>query len=135
MNRGLQHLPYKDRLRELGLFILEKRRLRGDLIAAFQDRRGAYKQEGRQLFPRVGSSRRTRGKGLKSKEGRLKLDIGEVLYCESGEVLEQVPREAVGAPSTPGGGQGQVGWGPGQPGLLSNVEVGSPACGRGVGDS
>ncbi|MFV1218979.1 hypothetical protein, partial [Klebsiella pneumoniae] len=78
MIRGLQHLPYEDRLRELGLFILEKRRLRGDLIAAFQDRRGAYKQEGRQLFPRVGSSRRTRGKGLKSKEGRLKLDIGEV---------------------------------------------------------
>ena len=118
MGRGLEHLPYKGRPRELGLHSLEKRRLRGDLIAAFQDRRGAYKQEGRQLFPRVGSSRRTRGNGLKSKEGRLKLDIGEVLYCESGEVLEQVPREAVGAPSTPGGDQGQVGWGPGQPGLV-----------------
>ena len=60
MGRGLEHLPYKGRPRELGLHSLEKRRLRGDLIAAFQDRRGAYKQEGRQLFPRVGSSRRTR---------------------------------------------------------------------------
>ena len=57
MIRGLENLLYKDRLRELGLFSLEKRRLWGDLIAAFQYLKGAYKQEGSQLFTRVDNGR------------------------------------------------------------------------------
>ena len=65
MIRGLEHLPYKDRLRELGFFGLEKRRLRGDLLAAFQCLKGAYQQEGSQLFERADNSR-TRGNGLKA---------------------------------------------------------------------
>ncbi len=74
MIRGLEHLLYEDRLRELSLFSLEKRRLRGDHIAAFQYLKGAYKQEGSQLFERVDNSR-TRGDGFKLKEGRFRLDI------------------------------------------------------------
>jgi len=39
----------------------------------------------------------------------------------------------VDAPTIPGGVQGQVGWGPGQTGLVLDLEVGDPACSRGVG--
>jgi len=51
------------------------------------------------------------------KEGRFRLDIREVLYRGSGEVLEQAAQRGCGCP-IPGGVQGQVGWGPGQPGLV-----------------
>jgi len=56
MVRGLQHLSYEERLRELGLFSLEEKAA-GDLIVAFQYLRGAYKLEGEWLFMRVDGDR------------------------------------------------------------------------------
>jgi len=46
-------------------------------------------------------------------------------------VLERAAQRGCGCP-IPGGVQDQVGWGPGQPGLVLNVEIGGPAYGRGL---
>ena len=53
MVHGMEHLSYEDRLRELGLFSLEKRRLQGDLIVASQYLKGHLQERGDRFFSRV----------------------------------------------------------------------------------
>jgi len=99
ISRGLKHLSYEQRPRESGLFSLEKRRFCGDLIAACQYLKGAYRKDGEGLFTRMCSDR-TRENGCKLKEGRSRLDIGKKFF--SMRVVKhwnRLPREAVDAPS------------------------------------
>jgi len=99
MIRGLEYLSYEDRLRELGLFSLEKRRLQGDLITAFQYLKGAYRKDGEGIFTRVCSDR-TRGNGSKLKEGRFGLDIRKKFFTmRVVKHWHRFSREAVAAPS------------------------------------
>lgn len=79
MIKGLEHLFYNEKLRELGLFILEKRRLQGDLIVTFQYLKVAYGKDGEGHFVWECSDR-TRENGFKQKERRFRLDIRKKLF-------------------------------------------------------
>lgn len=99
MMRGLEHLSCKEKLRELGLFSLEKRRVQRDLIETFQCLKGAHKKDGDKYFIRACCDT-TRGNGFKPKVERFRLDIKKTLFMmRVVKLWNRLPREVRDTPS------------------------------------
>uniref|UniRef100_A0A803TL93 Reverse transcriptase domain-containing protein n=1 Tax=Anolis carolinensis TaxID=28377 RepID=A0A803TL93_ANOCA len=99
MIKGLENKPYEERLKELGMFSLQKRRLRGDKIAMYKYVKGSHREEEANLFS-AALQTRTRNNGFKLQERRFHLNIRKnFLTVRAVRQWNSLPGAVVEAPS------------------------------------
>jgi len=99
MMSGLEHFSYEERLRELGLFSLKKRRLGGNLVKVYKYLKGGCQEDGARIFSMVPSNR-MRGKEHRLKHKEFHLNKRKNFFTlRVSEHWNRLPGEAVESPS------------------------------------
>ena len=96
---GLEHLPYEERLSNLGLFCMGKRRLRRDMINVFKYLKGGWRQmDEARLFSLV-CSNGTRSHALKLEHWKSHKNMHNTFMVSVAEHWNRLPRVVVESPS------------------------------------
>ena len=99
MMKGLEHLLYEERLSNLGLFSLGKRRLRRDLINVYKYLKGGGRQVDEARLFSVVCSNRTRSNGLQMEHRKFCTNMWKNFMVRVTEHWHRLPREVGASPS------------------------------------